>query len=175
MAVAAPPKPINWSIDSTSGFVSIGTHKVLMKAAGPPRTGKAPAVVIITALGAASEVWSCLVRLLSPFARVYVYDRSGLGHSEASPIPRTAENIALELKEILTAADIVPPYIVILHSYGGIIAREFLALTYNEVDVAGMVFVDTNSEFSYKMVPGMARRSCWRCSRKGKIGWRQSG
>ncbi|KKZ68083.1 hypothetical protein EMCG_06295 [[Emmonsia] crescens] len=57
-----------------------------------------------------------------------LYDRSDLGDSEEMPNPTapTAENLAIELDVLLGAANIKPPYIIVCHSYGGIIAREFL-------------------------------------------------
>lgn len=51
-----------------------------------------------------------------------------------------------ELFLLLQAARVVPPYILVAHSYGGIIAREFLALTRAREEVVGMVLVDTSHE-----------------------------
>jgi pimeloyl-ACP methyl ester carboxylesterase len=52
--------------------------------------------------------------------------------------------MASELSLLLKAARIEPPYVLVAHSYGGIIAREFLALRGD--DVVGMVLVDTSHE-----------------------------
>lgn len=54
--------------------------------------------------------------------------------------------MAAELSDLLQAANVKPPFVVVGHSYGGIIAREFLDLRPN--DVCGMVLVDTNTEHS---------------------------
>lgn len=133
----------DWNFGSHSGFVSIGTHSLFLTASGPPRSGT-PAVIIEAGAGDHHVSWSAVVRLISPFARIYSYDRAGLGRSEDSPGERTAEAMAVELSLLLEAARVEPPYVLVAHSYGGIIAREFLAL--KGTDVVGMVLVDTNHE-----------------------------
>lgn len=54
--------------------------------------------------------------------------------------------MANELAALFETTCIPPPYVVVGHSYGGIIAREFLALQSN--NICGMVFIDTNTENS---------------------------
>lgn len=133
----------DWNFGSHSGFVSISTHSLFLTASGTPRSG-APAVIIEAGAGDHHISWSAVVRLISPFARVYSYDRAGLSRSEDSPGERTAEAIAGELSLLLKAAYVEPPYVLVAHSYGGIIAREFLALKGD--DVVGMVLVDASHE-----------------------------
>ena len=151
MADSTNVQSIDWSTDNASGLVQISTHKMFLRAAGPPRKPGAPVVVVECGLGSTSCQWTAVARQISEFARIYTYDRSGLDKSDRSPLPRTAENMAKELKELLEAAKVEPPYVVIAHSYGGVLAREFLAL--EEGNVAGMVFEEANSEFSYKNRP----------------------
>lgn len=134
---------IDWNSGSHSGFVSIGTHSLYLTASGPPRSNT-PAVIIEAGAGDHHASWSAVARLTSPFARVYSYDRAGLGRSEDSPGERSAGAMAGELSLLLKAARVEPPYVLVAHSYGGIIAREFLALRGR--DVAGMVLVDTSHE-----------------------------
>jgi pimeloyl-ACP methyl ester carboxylesterase len=121
-------------------------------AAGPPRKPTDPAVIIITGLGQHSRYWAGVLREISSFARVYSYDRSGYGKSKASPNPgRVASVLGLEAQQLLQAANVKGPYIVIAHSYGGIISREFLTL--EKENIVGMVFIDAVSEFSCKVRP----------------------
>ena len=42
--------------------------------------------------------------------------------------PPTASVLALEFKELLETVRVKPPYVVIAHSYGGILARESFAV-----------------------------------------------
>lgn len=141
---------INWNVDTISGLVPLATHSMYLRAAGPPRVGNEPAIIIEAGLGHNSALWAAVSRLLSSSHRVYSYDRSGLGLSEVSPSPRTASSMALELESLLAAADVQGPYVVVTHSYGGIISREFLALG---AQIVGMVFVDANQEMTYRVRP----------------------
>jgi len=52
--------------------------------------------------------------------------------------------LAADLHALLTAAGIAPPYVLVGHSYGGIIARRFYAE--HPVMVAGMLLVDSSHE-----------------------------
>ena len=70
-------------------------------------------------------------------ARVCAYDRAGYGWSDRSPKPRTAEVMAEELAILLTRANIAGPYLLVGHSLGGPIIRQF-AVAHPE-EVAGMV------------------------------------
>ena len=142
--------PLNeWQSIDLSGLVSIGTHSLFLRASGPLRNPGEPAIIVESGLGDDGLTWAAVARLVSSFARIYTYSRSGLGKSEEVPStcsssPRTATLMAAELSSLLSAAAIAPPFILVSHSYGGIIAREFLAL--RTPDVVGMVFVDTNTE-----------------------------
>ena len=147
---------IDWTVDNAKGLVSIGTHSLYLRAAGPVRLPGVPAVIGIPGLGDSSVTWAAVLRHVSAFARGYIYDRTGLGDSEL-PSSFTSEsktyvNMAKELKLLLDAADIQPPYLLVMHSMAGIPGREFLSL-YPE-HVAGMVFLDTVTEENYKMRPG---------------------
>jgi hypothetical protein len=65
--------------------------------------------------------------------------------------------MAKELRALLDAADIKPPYVIAMHSLAGIPGREFFHL-YHEA-VAGMVFLDTVTEHSYAMRPDKIRKT----------------
>ncbi len=77
---------------------------------------------------------------VAEYARTFSYDRAGLGWSCESDCVRTAGNIARELREVLRAAGIDGPFVVVGHSFGGLIARKF-ATEYAD-EVAGVVLVD---------------------------------
>jgi pimeloyl-ACP methyl ester carboxylesterase len=136
---------IDWNSGFSSALVSIGTHSLFLTASGPSRSGAStPAIIIEAGAGDNHTSWSAVIRLTSPFARIYSYDRAGLGLSGDSPSERNAEVMARELSLLLEAARVEPPYILVAHSYGGIIAREFVAL--RGENVVGMVLVDTSHE-----------------------------
>ncbi|KAH8690163.1 Alpha/Beta hydrolase protein [Talaromyces proteolyticus] len=146
---------VDWNLHDTGGLVSIGTHSLYLRAAGPVRSTGTPAVICIAGLGDNSVSWTAVLRHVSVFARCYIYDRTGLGKSEVPSIftveSKSYVNIAKELRLLLRTADIKPPYLIAMHSMAGIPGREFINL-YPE-DVAGMVFVDTLTEENYKTRP----------------------
>ncbi|KFY29598.1 hypothetical protein V493_02276 [Pseudogymnoascus sp. VKM F-4281 (FW-2241)] len=140
----------DWNRGEKSGLVSIGSHKLYMAVSGPDRREGEPIVVLMTGLGSTIDEWVAVRRLIEPFSRVLVYDRSGLGKSEMPPnTPKaiSAVSIATELDTLLKITGVSPPYIILCHSRGGITAREFLHL--RPSDVAGMVFVDANQENTF--------------------------
>jgi pimeloyl-ACP methyl ester carboxylesterase len=68
------------------------------------------------------------------------YDRAGLGWSEPTARRHDGAEIAAQLYELLRAADVPGPYILVGHSLGGVFVRVF-ADRYPR-DAAGMVLVD---------------------------------
>lgn len=59
--------------------------------------------------------------------------------------PRNAVNMAAELLDLLEAVGVKPPYLMVAHSYGAIIAREVMAAAGDEA-IVGLVLVDANQE-----------------------------
>jgi pimeloyl-ACP methyl ester carboxylesterase len=90
-------------------------------------------VVIIPGLASSTTGWATVRRGLTSFVRVLQYQRSGYGESDPSPKVPTAVNIAQDLDSVLTKADLHPPFLLVVHSWGGIISREFFALRPEEV------------------------------------------
>ena len=100
----------------------------------------APAVVFDAGLSDGAERWGAVPALVADFARVVVYDRAGLGRSEAGPLPRTSGRIVAELRVALAGAGVAPPYVLVGHSFGGQNMR--LYASRHPADVAGLVLVD---------------------------------
>jgi pimeloyl-ACP methyl ester carboxylesterase len=90
------------------------------------------------------ETWGRVQPEVSKFARTVAYDRAGLGLSEPGPSPRDGRRIAAELHGALQRANVLPPYILVGHSLGGLFVREFAGMYPDEV--AGMVLVDPTHE-----------------------------
>jgi len=155
MATTTESTPIDWNTANTMGLVQIPTHKMFLRAAGPARKPGEPVVIVEGGHGSASCHYVVIAKQIAEFARIYTYDRSGLGDSEISPLARKGEHISKELKLLLEAAKIEPPYILISHSYGGVLVREFLELELKEGKdrVVGAVFEECNTEYSYKGRP----------------------
>ncbi|MCZ8520293.1 MULTISPECIES: alpha/beta fold hydrolase [Paenibacillus] len=103
-----------------------------------------PTILLESGSGESSLSWREIPEKLSSFATVVAYDRAGYAWSEASPNPRTGENIVRELHTALKNAGIKGPYLLAGHSLGGMYSRLF-AQTYPE-EVAGMVLIDARPE-----------------------------
>jgi pimeloyl-ACP methyl ester carboxylesterase len=99
--------------------------------------------VIVLEAGAASglETWAPIVDRIAALAPVVAYDRRGLGQSALDDRPQTLARASTSLHQLLDAIDVPPPYILIGHSYGGVIIRAF-AQRYGGA-VAGLVYIDT--------------------------------
>jgi len=117
-------------------LIDIGGCRLHVRAAGDG----VPVVVFDAALGASSISWMFVQPRVTEFARTFSYDRAGFAWSDAGSMPRTAGRIADELRVLLTRAGEPPPYLLVGHSYGGLVMRVF-ASRYR-ADVAGMVLVD---------------------------------
>jgi len=89
---------------------------------------------------------------VSRFARACSYDRAGLAWSDPGPTPRTMLQDAYELHALLRAARVKPPYVLVGHSVGGLIARVY-AERYPK-EAAGMVLVDPTHEDTTLMYQG---------------------
>ncbi len=85
-------------------------------------------LVVESALGAPSAEWWQIQNQLSSFARVLTFDRPGYGWSNPSHRPRTSEQAARELHQLLEALDLQGPIVLIGHSLGGLYANHFARL-----------------------------------------------
>ena len=99
-----------------------------------------PAVIFDAALGASSVSWTLVQPEVARLTRACSYDRGGFGWSDAGPLPRTAQVIAAELRTLLARDGVPPPYVLVGHSFGGLVMRIFAAA--HPEDVAGLVLVD---------------------------------
>lgn len=111
----------------------------------------APAVILEAAIGDYSLTWSLVQPRVARFTRAISYDRLGLGWSEASPMPRTGEVMAQELRRLLEAAGVAGPYILVGHSFSALLVRVFAYLYPQEV--AGMVLLDPAHEDQFLRFP----------------------
>ena len=110
-------------IDSTSRLLS------------PPTPASNPVIICFHGSGeSCSPSWEVLASELSKKYRVLLPDRGSL--------PVTQAEFASKLSALLS--DLLPPYVLIAHSYGGAFARYFLHAHLK--DVAGMVMVETGQE-----------------------------
>lgn len=141
-------------IDAFAGLVDIGGgRKMYLECRG---TGS-PTVVLVAGLRGSAEEWTVADKSLpsvfaevAKFTRVCAYDRPGTpvgekpSRSESVSQPTTARDGVADLHSLLRAEDEPAPYVLVGHSFGGLIVRLY-ASTYPQ-DVSGLVLVDTLSE-----------------------------
>lgn len=119
-------------------LVDVEGHALHLHLAGMAHEG--PTVILESGLAFPSVQWCWVHPEVARFASVVAYDRAGTGWSEPGPKPRDARRIVAELRAALQAAKVSGPYVVVGHSFGGLLARAFADL-YPE-DVVGVVLVD---------------------------------
>lgn len=117
-------------------LIDIGTHRLHVNCAG----SGSPAVIFDAALGGSSLSWALVQPGVARVTRACAYDRAGFSWSDAGPFPRTAGRIAGELHTLLQAAGIPPPYVLVGHSFGGLVVRLF-AQRHPDL-TAGLVLLD---------------------------------
>lgn len=108
-------------------------------------------IVMEAGAGCSSTDWGAIQEEIAKFARVITYDRAGYGWSDESPLPRTAENIVEELHTMLKHAGAQGPYILVGHSFGGLIMQLFASKYSNEA--AGVILVDSVHENAMNVIP----------------------
>ena len=95
-------------------------------------------------LGDFSFDWTLVQSRVSRFTRICTYDRGGYAWSDPGPKPRTFAQLNLELQDALARLGEYGPLILVRHSFGGPLMRNF-ARVY-PAGVAGIVLVDAAHE-----------------------------
>ncbi len=114
---------MNWNVGEQHGLISVGSHSLCLYSYGPDRKNDEPVALIMPGLGGTVREWAAGRRMISSFIRTYLYDRSGYGDSEPSSESPSSANIVTDLDALLRNANIKPPYILVGHSWGGILTR----------------------------------------------------
>lgn len=108
-------------------FVELPGPRVSYACANLPAAGSGGATVVLLAgLDTEMTIWE-LTRLELGAVPVCTYDRANLGKSDLVPGPRLFTASVEELDEFLEAAKVPPPYLLVGHSYGGLVAMLYAA------------------------------------------------
>ena len=84
--------------------------------------------------------WEKVLQQVPADVNVYAYNRPGYCGSSRVATERNSQNIASELRQVLSQQGLNPPYILIGHSMGGLYMQQF-ARQYPD-DVHGLILVD---------------------------------
>jgi pimeloyl-ACP methyl ester carboxylesterase len=121
-------------------LVNVIDHKLHLFCTGEG----SPTVILESGLNDFYVSWAKVQPEISSLTRVCSYDRAGLGWSDQGLNPRTVDVMADELHTLLSEAGVGQPYILVGHSFGGIVARSFASLYPDEV--VGVILVDSAHE-----------------------------
>lgn len=105
----------------------------------------APSVIFIAGLGDNFETWKKVQDRISDVTSTLSYTRASIGRSSVAPVPQTCLDLVEELSELLQELDVKKPYLLVGHSFGGLMARLYASLY--PLDICGMILVDAAPEF----------------------------
>ena len=107
--------------------------------------GGSPTVIVEAGLGNDALDWDQVSTQVSSTTRMCHYSRAGLLNSDPDPSTTapTAASMASELGRLLAAAHLPGPYVLVTHSFGGLVGRLFIEQ--NPAAVRGVVFVDSST------------------------------
>ena len=127
--------------------IDVGGYKLNLNCTG---NGEAT-VVLESGLEVSAIGWRRVQPEIAKFTRVCSYDRAGYGWSDPGPMPRTVSQIATELHTLLKTSGERPPYVLVGHSFGGLIVRMYNGQYSNEV--SGILLVDSTHEEWVEKLP----------------------
>ena len=129
-------------------YVEVYGHKIHYVKRGEDM----PTVVFESGLDFSGHMsWYKVQEEVSKFATTISYDRAGVLRSERSTKPRKCENMADELHTLLEKIEAKKPYVLVVHSLGGLIARCY-AKKYADT-LSGIVFVDASHPDQIERAP----------------------
>jgi len=130
------PKPSRRPSPVATHASGAGSTFTAVVAAGGVRqwlqcSGRGPlTLVVIPGLSTSATAWTGVLGPFQQLLRTCIYDRPGIGLSPPRPDPRQvvdAGMLAGELWSLLQTAGERGPYVVLGHSFGGLIGRAFVA------------------------------------------------
>jgi pimeloyl-ACP methyl ester carboxylesterase len=109
-----------------------------------------PTIILDAGQGGWSSDWETLMLEMNSDNRVCAYDRAGYGWSDAVKGERSPQDAADDLVNLLTLADIEPPYLLVGFSHAGLADRIFAA---QHTDLlTGLVLIDPATEFDNQIM-----------------------
>lgn len=103
-----------------------------------------PPVVFLAGGGMFGLYYWNVHNLVAEFATSVIYDRLGMGWSDVVDLPRSGKQVTDDLHELLCAAAVPGPYVLVGHSLGGLYGRLYAKRFPNEV--CGLVLLDPTHE-----------------------------
>jgi pimeloyl-ACP methyl ester carboxylesterase len=131
------PSPAVASTGWSTRHLGVDGHQININCKG----AGSPTIVFENGMGDNLATWFRTgIANAFPAVRSCVYDRLNTGTSDRDPGRHTGADSVHDLHTLLGVADVAPPYLLVGHSHGGLLAAMY-AGTY-PTDVAGLVLLD---------------------------------
>lgn len=133
-------------------YVFMGTHRQYVYCKGEG----SPTVVFETGLGGASLEWYPVHDEVAAHTRACLYDRAGYGWSDNGPLPRDVEQIVQELDVVLQRSENAPPFVLVGHSFGGLVMQHYASQ--HPDAVAGLVLVESSHPQQFEFIKPLVKK-----------------
>ena len=140
LAVPAAQEDAGAAFASPRQLIDVGGRKMHLSCSG---TGT-PTVIFDAPSGEAGWNWFSVQPTVAKQTRACVFDRAGMGFSDAAKRPNSSENVAQDLRKLLAGAGVKPPYVMVGNSLGG--ANVQLYAYRYPAEVRGLVLVEPQHE-----------------------------
>lgn len=132
---------INYYCFGQGDFMIVNDKKIEVLTAGLENNqNNKPVIVFENGRGSTFNSWETVINDMSQDYAVFAYNRPRIGLSEDDSIPPTMKYIVDNLREMLKAKGLNPPYLLVGHSFGACYIRSFAS--YYPGEIAGLIFVD---------------------------------
>lgn len=122
-----------------ASLVDVDGHAVEFVRAG---TGT-PTIVLINGSGGPLAGWMRVFDSIAARTTTLAYNRPGIGRSARPAEDQTAAEMVASLRRLLATLQLAPPYVLVGHSFGGLVAN--LYARRHPVDVAGVVLLEATA------------------------------
>jgi pimeloyl-ACP methyl ester carboxylesterase len=119
----------------------------------------AATVVFENGLDGKLNWWRKVIPEISKDATTFAYNRPGYGSSDAVSTPRDGLHIVEELRTLLKSEGLEPPYVLVGHSFGGLLMQYF-ARKYPD-EVSALILVDSTHPAQFKGKGAMENWPAW--------------
>lgn len=145
IAVAVCLPDLNAQAPSNSSrnikMINVGGHAMRVQTANlNERKPGQPVVVLESGALSPLDNWDPVFDRIAAIAPVVAYDRRGIGKSEFNGETPTLKHVTNSLHALLSLMKIAPPYVLVGHSYGGVLIRAFAQAF--PAEVGGLVYLD---------------------------------
>jgi pimeloyl-ACP methyl ester carboxylesterase len=112
----------------------------------------APAILLFNGAGETLESWDALLPDIAKLGTVLAWNRFGVQGSEDPRREMTGAVVLASLRELLGYAGLVPPYVLVAHSIGGLYANLFARL--HPAETAAVLFIEAMAPGGTVPAPG---------------------